>query len=488
MSQRTTRRSFLRSVSASAVALSGLDAGSPARVFGEGRTDAWKNLPRLDGQLAFADAVRERMASDLGGHHHRVPTAVLTPRSGEDLAKIVRFANRHGLKVAMRGQGHSQYGQTLVEDGIVIDSSTLNAVKLGAPRIAEAQAGASWDDVTRVTLARGLTPPAMGDTMTLSVGGILSAGGVSNSSHVFGGVVDNVEEMDVVTGAGDVVTCSPRRNRELFELALAGMGQCGLIVSARLRLVDAPRWVVRRDLDYDDLNWFLSDLRRLATEARGEHLGAYVLPPEGSGGWRFRINVGKFCASPETVDLTGLEAGLRFKSRADAVPLSNSDYLHREAARNAAVSAARKTTPSRLLYIAMFVPSSAADEFVARILATPPETAGMTRFSLYALPTRRFTRPMLRLPQEDLALNIWLFRGVPIADESRYSEGVAAVRGLADKMQKASGNAYPPYAPFFTPSDWEIHYGPGQWRRLVAGKRAFDPNDVLTPGTGMFVA
>ena len=82
---------------------------------------------------------------------------------------------------------------------------------------------------------------------------------LSNSSHRFGTVVDTVEELDVVTGAGDLLRCSPQRNRELFELALAGMGQCGLIVSARLRLVTAPKWTVRRNLIYDDLGKLLGD-------------------------------------------------------------------------------------------------------------------------------------------------------------------------------------------------------------------------------------
>ena len=90
------------------------------------------------------------------------------------------------------------------------------------------------------------------------------------------------------------------------------------------------------------------------------------------------------------------------------------------------------------------------------------------------------------LPREDLALSLWLFRGVPIADESAYSEAVVTVRQLADKMREAGGKAYPPYAPFFSGSDWEGHYGPNQWSRLTAGKKAFDPGGVLTPGTGMF--
>ncbi|HYL14882.1 MAG TPA: FAD-binding protein [Terriglobales bacterium] len=488
MGRELTRRSFLKHISAAG--LSSLVVCAPSWLLAEETDQRWKSLPKLDGSLLLDEQHREQMATDFGAVFHRVPAAVLQPRSAEDLVKIVRFGKTRRLQIAMRGQGHSQYGRVLVEGGIVIDSSTLNTVKLSRAEIADAQAGASWDDVTRATVAQGLTPPAMGDTMTLSVGGILSAGGISNSSHRFGAVVDTVEELDVVTGTGDLLTCSAQQNRELFELVLAGMGQCGLIARARLRLVPAPKWVVRRDLSYDDLGKFLTDARRLSTEDKVEHVGALVLRGEQPQNWTFKITIGKFCASPDEADFRSLTADLRFKAREDLAPVPYFDYLHREAARNASMVAARKKTPSRLLFVAMFVPGSVGEEFVARILATPAESAGVTRFSLYTLPVRRFARPMLMLPRnEELALCIFLMRGVPIADGDRaYSEAVNTVRGLAEKTYVVGGKIYPPYAPFFSRPDWETHYGQTNWHRLVAGKKKFDPVGILTPGTGMFVA
>ena len=478
------RRRFLKQISAAG--LSSLVVREPSWLLAD-EDRRWKGLSKLDGSLLLDEAHREQMATDFGAIFHRVPAAVLQPRSPEDLVKIVRFANTHGVKVAMRGQGHSQYGQTLVEGGIVIDSSTLNTLKLGAQTV-DAQAGASWEDVTRATLAQGLTPPAIGDTMTISVGGILSAGGISNSSHRYGAVVDTVEELDVVTGAGDLLKCSAQQNRELFELALAGMGQCGLIASARVRLMTAPKWVVRRDLIYDDLGNFLKDATRLAMQDEVEHVGALVLPGQTQGG-RFRITVGKFCASPEEVDFRALAPDLQFKSSEDHAPVSCFDYVHREDARNTAGYAARKKTPSRLLFITMFLPGSAGEDFVARILATPPEIAGVIRFSLYWLPMQKFTRPMFMLPrQEEFTLAIFLFRGVPTSNGERaYSEGVSTIRGLVDKTYAVGGKVYPPYAPFFSRADWEAHYGPN-WHRLIAAKNKFDPMGILTPGTGMFVA
>ena len=394
--------------------------------------------------------------------------------------KTVRFANTHRLHVAMRGRGHSQYGQTLVDEGIVIDSASLNAVTVHAPDIVYAQAGASWDDVTHSTVAYGLTPPALGDTMSLSVGGILSAGGIGNTSHRFGAVVDNVAELDVVTGAGDLVTCSPDRNRELFDLTLGGMGQCALIVGARLRLVPSPAWVVRRDLQYSSLTTFLADLRAVATAGLADHVGALVTSRGAGGGWRFTINVGRFSATPD-VDFAPIEAGLRFESRGEPVPLAYASYLHREDARNAALTSAARATPMRMLSLTMFLPGSISEEFLTKLLARPGNTAGINRFSLYMLPTQKLNRPMLVLPREELTFTIFLLRNVPVAEQARYTEMVSTVRTLVAEMRDAGGKAYPPYAPFYSSSDWAAHYGPAA-HRLAEGIRQFDPGNILTPG------
>jgi len=41
--------------------------------------------------------------------------------------------------------------------------------------------------------------------------------------------------LDVVTGDGRLVTCSQQRESELFNMVIAGLGQCGIIVRARIR-------------------------------------------------------------------------------------------------------------------------------------------------------------------------------------------------------------------------------------------------------------
>lgn len=54
---------------------------------------------------------------------HRSPVAVLRAASTEDIVKLVRFANSHGLKIPAQGQAHSFLGRAQVDDGVVVDTS-----------------------------------------------------------------------------------------------------------------------------------------------------------------------------------------------------------------------------------------------------------------------------------------------------------------------------------------------------------------------------
>src|SRR5260370_17546954 len=101
----------------------------------------------------------------------------------------------------------------------------------------EVSSGVLWRTLLQATLARGLTPPVLPDYLDLSIGGVLSVGGIGGTSYRYGAIVDHVLELQVVTGMGELETCSPTQQRDLFESVLPGLGQCGVIVKATLRLV-----------------------------------------------------------------------------------------------------------------------------------------------------------------------------------------------------------------------------------------------------------
>src|SRR5262245_8820862 len=126
MNRNISRRDFTRRLAGGAALL----ALQPSWSFLAAAQSLRNDLKDLSGELYFDDAVLQAVADDFGHVVHKKPTAMLRPGNVQDIAKLLQYANRHSLKVAMRGQGHSFFGQTQVEGGVVIDSSSLNAVRI----------------------------------------------------------------------------------------------------------------------------------------------------------------------------------------------------------------------------------------------------------------------------------------------------------------------------------------------------------------------
>ena len=473
-----TRRSAILKGASSFLVTGASLVGGGARLGAEGRP--FGDLPTIASDLLFDEGSRQSAAIDWGFHIKRMPLVVLRPRSVDDVVRTIIYANRHGIKVAMRGQGHSAYGQSQVEGGIVIDSTALSDIRLHGNDALDAQPGALWGDVATAALARDLTPPVMVDAMTLSVGGTLSAGGTGETSYRFGAQVDHVLELDVVTGAGEFVTCSPERNEELFRMTLAGMGQCAIIVRARLRLVPSPKFVVVRTLMYDDVDAFISDQIRLTTiHAVGLLNGRIARDQEGRPS--FALLAGYVGASDDRSRPAWM-ADLRFKSEASVSASTYWDYLHR---RSASVAAAKlKKTPNPALVATL--PQSSVQPFIADVLSASIANIGIWFFEVSPRLASLHAQPLQKMPAEEMNFELRMQRRADAAGSPDHNAMLAANRSLIPRIYAAGGKVYPPFAPILTRDQWHEHYGRETWQRFAAAKKRFDPNSVLTPGAGIF--
>jgi FAD/FMN-containing dehydrogenase len=169
--------------------------------------DSAAHVPALEGRLLTDESTLHAAAEDFGHIVHGRPLAVLEPRSVDDILRMVSFARENRLKIGPRGQGHSAYGQSQVEAGIMVRMSTLLVPPLFGDGWVEVSAGMTWRQVLRATLERGLRPPVLTDNTGLSVGGTLSMGGIDGGSYRYGAQVDTVLALQVVTGEGRLETC-----------------------------------------------------------------------------------------------------------------------------------------------------------------------------------------------------------------------------------------------------------------------------------------
>ena len=432
-------------------------------------------LRDLRGTLLIDEAARQAAGRDFGLIVHRPPVAVLKPGEPQDILKMVEFANQRGIRVAMRGQGHAMLGQAQVENGVVIDSSTLNAVRIvnfrGAPAV-EAEAGALWSQVLDLAYAQNLTPPVNVDPGYLSVGGTLSTSGFGGLSWREGFQTDHVLELQVVTGRGEIVTCSDDHNGDLFNAALAGMGQCGIIVKAIVPLVPAPTHVRFFVLSYAELQTATADMTTLAINGRFDHLDGRSSHLQ-EGGFTYNLEGGAFFNAPNAPSDLQLVSGLRPTSQT-ARTMTYVDYYRRQGPLPRA--------PHPWLYLCL--PASRYLEYATRVFGTPAEFAHSSpRFSVWRRASIK--RPLARVPDEDLVVRFQCSR-IPPASADMPSI-LAMNRTLYERARDLGGTRLTTAAIPFSQRDWIHHYGPA-WRSFQDAKTRFDPNNVLTPGPGIFTA
>lgn len=488
MAGETSRRTFLRGTLAGAVVVAGFNTSlrswvSAAEI--DRATALAEDFPSFDGVLLLDDAARAAAADDFGHLVHRQPLAVLKPGSVNDVVKLVQFAKRNDIKVAARGQGHSTQGQSQVEAGVVVDMSTLTTMHEVNPTNALVDGGTRWLDVVTQTVPQGLTPPTLVDFLELTVGGTVSLGGIGSQAFRFGPNVDNVLELQVVTGEGELVTCSPAQNVALFDAARSGLGQFGLIVRARVRLIAAPPNARLYQAFYSSLPAFLSDLETLIDDGRFDTVQGFAVP-DGAGGWLYQLETSKYFSPGHEPDDASLLSGLSFNPGTQtALDMTYFDYLNRLAP---LITFLRQVGVWDLPHpwVNLFVPAADALTLIGETLATlTVDDVGQGPILIYPFNRELFRTPFFRVPDSRHFFVFSLLRNAVPPTPERIAQLIAANRALFERATLLGGKRYPFDSVPMTRHDWQKHYQP-LWGKFVSAKRHFDPDEILTPGQGIF--
>jgi cytokinin dehydrogenase len=481
------RRQFIAGIGAATVL--GFNPFSRTWVSTAEASGRLSRIPDLDGQLLTDATTVSSVARDVGNIVHDTPVAVLRPGSVRDIAKMVKFCRRHGIKVAARGQGHTNFGQSQVAGGLVVEMGSLSQIHSIDARSARVDAGLTWNNLLAATSARGLTPPVFTGYTALSIGGTLSVGGIP-ASYRKGVQVEHVSELEVVTGEGDVVACSERRNRDLFEAVLAGLGQCGIITKATVDLVPAKQNARQYLLEYTDNATFFRDLRTLMARGDFDDLFNAWFPDE-NGGWLYQINATVFF-DDEVPDDERLLRRLSFDTTTQsAQTLAYVDYILRVDAIIGFFRQMGLWDDVLHPWFDVILPDRQVERYVGDVIPRLlPDDVGMTGF-LLLFPMRRskLTRPLFKVPSGDQDY-VWLFdiltaAPAPGPNPEFLTRMLARNRELFERARDVGGKRYPIGALEFARRDWVDHYG-SVWDDVVRAKKRFDPDRILTPGPGIF--
>jgi FAD/FMN-containing dehydrogenase len=165
------------------------------------------------------------------------PALIARCRDVADVIAAVNFARDSGMDTAIRGGGHNGGGLGSVDDGLVIDLSPMNGVRVDPDaRTVTAGGGALLGDVDHATNVFGLALPA-GIISTTGVGGLTLGGGTGHLTRGHGLTIDHLRSADVVLADGSFVKASEDENDDLFWALRGGGGNFGVVTSLTFGLV-----------------------------------------------------------------------------------------------------------------------------------------------------------------------------------------------------------------------------------------------------------
>lgn len=105
-----------------------------------------------------------------------------------------------------------------------------------AAGILETQAGVTLDQILDIIVPKGWFLPVTPGTKFITVGGAVASDVHGKNHHVDGAFSGHITEMDVITGDGTTVTCSPARHTDLYWATCGGMGLTGVITRVKFGL------------------------------------------------------------------------------------------------------------------------------------------------------------------------------------------------------------------------------------------------------------
>ncbi|KAJ1282154.1 hypothetical protein BS78_03G028800 [Paspalum vaginatum] len=473
------------------------------------------------------------------------PAAVFYPSTPADIAALLRASSERAspFPVSARGRGHSTRGQATAPGGVVVDMASLGSSP-GAPerlnvsvdwRYIDAGGEQLWVDVLHAALAHGLTPRSWTDYLHLTVGGTLSNAGISGQAFRHGPQISNVLELDVITGTGEMVTCSKAKDADLFDAVLGGLGQFGIITRARIPLVPAParaRWV---RLLYTDAAALTRDQERLIiVDERGGALGGLMDYVEGSvltdfqgliGSWRSQPPSSFFSAADaarvtELAKKAGgvlycLEGAVYYGGASDtsAADVDKSvEVLVRELGHARGFAFVQDVSYVEFLdrvragelrlrdaglwhvphpWLNLFLPRSRILDFAAGVfhgVLRRGGGGGGGPVLVYPMNRGRWDGAMSAVfpGEEEVFYTVGILRSAVAGGEElrRMEEQNAEVA----RFCKGAGIPCTQYLPHYaTQAEWAAtHFGPGRWDAFAQRKRKYDPSAILSRGQRIF--
>lgn len=127
---------------------------------------------------------------------------------------------------------------------------------------ADVQGVCTYEQLVDVTLAHGFMPFVVPQLRTITLGGAVTGMGIESTSFRNGMPHESVLEMDILTGAGDVVTTVP--GEPLFDAFPNSYGSLGYATRLKIELEPVKPYVDLRHVRFTDMTKAVEAIRQIS--------------------------------------------------------------------------------------------------------------------------------------------------------------------------------------------------------------------------------
>jgi D-lactate dehydrogenase (cytochrome) len=194
----------------------------------------------------------------------QLPQAVIIIQNTEQVVKIAKWANNNKIPLTARGGGSSLEGNSIPsKNSIVLDFSQMNRIidVDNENLLVRCEPGVIFQQLNQRLAHSGLMFPTApgGSSDVATIGGMASTNASGIYATKYGSTADWIANMQVVTGAGDLLKIGSRAPKQtsgydLLRLFCGSEGTLGFITELELKLHGIPEEISTDVWHFDSIN------------------------------------------------------------------------------------------------------------------------------------------------------------------------------------------------------------------------------------------
>ena len=202
------------------------------RDLGRPMTIATPHIDAITGSLLVPgdggwDAARQTFNTEIDQR----PAAIAVPVDAADVANALRFATRHGLRVAPQRTGHNAGPLGDLRDVLLLKTDAFDGVEIDVDaRRVRVGAATTWEQVTPRLSELGLAA-LHGSSPDVGIVGYSLGGGIGWLARKHGMQTNAVTAIELVTADGRLVRADREHEPELFWALRGGGGNFGVVTA-----------------------------------------------------------------------------------------------------------------------------------------------------------------------------------------------------------------------------------------------------------------